>query len=90
MIRSRLRTAQNSPAAWLGTVLSLKKRVNLGACRREGKWAIRDVVAVNQTIGDSRVRFLSYKEIIDRLDIVDHGHDATREHEQAGDDRENA
>jgi hypothetical protein len=55
-----------------------------------GGWDVRDVVAVEHTSCAGRVGFLSYQEIVDSLNIVDHCHDATCEHEQTSDDRENA
>jgi len=52
--------------------------------------AIGDIVTIDQPIRTGRVGSASCNKIIDGFNVVDHGHDATRKHEQACDDRENA
>ena len=54
------------------------------------EWNLRNIVAVEQTIGKCGIRFLSFNKFTDGLDILDHGHNATCEHKQACDDGGNA
>jgi hypothetical protein len=52
---------------------------------------IRDVVTIDlNSICAGRVGSSSCDEIVDGLNVVNHGHDAARKDEQACDDRENA
>jgi hypothetical protein len=64
--------------------------VRISTRQTDEEWSIHDIVTVQKAVGDGRVRPLSCKKSIDGLDIVDHGHKATREYEQAGDNGENA
>jgi hypothetical protein len=62
IMSSRFRTAQNSPAGSLGTVLPLKKKKNVKcescACEGMEECDVQDVVTVKHSRGDSRVGFL--------------------------------
>ena len=51
---------------------------------------VRDIVTVKKTVGKCRVCFLSVYKLADGLNILDHGHNATCEHKQAREDREDA
>lgn len=69
--------------------VAIKKSVSIVLGRGKKK-DVRDVVTIELNSRAGRVGSASCDEIIDCLDVVSQGHDATRKHEQACDDRENA
>jgi hypothetical protein len=64
--------------------------VGLPVIHGREEWNLRNIVTVEKTIGKRRIRFLGFNKVIDGLDILDHGHNATCEHEQACEDGDNA
>ena len=49
---------------------------------------VRDIVTVKKIVDKCRICFLSVNKLADGFNILHHGHNATCEHKQACDDRE--
>ena len=85
MIKRRLRTAQNIPAAWLGTVLFLRtRRAQVRIRQRTRSRGVRDVIVA--AVG----RIARAKELVDGLDVMNKSDDVTGEHEEEGNDAQHS
>jgi hypothetical protein len=98
MINNRLRTAQNAPAGWLGTVLPLTQVVNVKVYSISIEGDSRDVVKV-QHVRERRVRgigrvgldlFACNDETVDGLNIMHQSDNVASENEDKSNDAQDA
>ena len=88
MIKRRLRTAQKTPAGWLGTVEFLQKSRQQGHTRTTGG-DVRDIIVTHcrrvlrgERVLDTWIVLVG----VESLDVPDQGHDTARKDENEGDD----